>query len=207
MSQYFQIHPVDPQPRLIRQAVRILRDGGVIAYPTDSIYALGCMLDAKPAVERIQWLRQVDKDHNLTLVCRDLSEIGNYARVDNVVFRLLKAHTPGPYTFILKATGEVPRRLQNPKRKTIGIRVPDNAIVRALLEEHGEPILSSTLLLPGDEIPLSDPEDIRDRLEHHVDLVIDGGNCGLEPSTVVDLSDGPPRVLRQGRGDPGVFQP
>lgn len=206
MSQFFQIHPVDPQPRLVRQAVRILRDGGVIAYPTDSIYALGCGLDAKPAVERIQWLRQTDKDHNFTLVCRDLSDIGTYARVDNVVFRLLKAHTPGPYTFILKATTEVPRRLQNPKRKTIGIRVPDNAIVRALLDAHGEPILSSTLMLPDDELPLSDPEDIRERLEHHVDLVIDGGNCGLEPTTVVDLTAFPPAILRHGRGDPSVFE-
>lgn len=206
MSQFFQIHPVDPQPRLVKQAVRILRDGGVIAYPTDSIYALGCALDEKPAVQRIQWLRETDKDHNFTLVCRDLSDIGTYARVDNIVFRLLKAHTPGPYTFILKATGEVPRRLQNPKRKTIGIRVPDNAIVRALLDAHGEPILSSTLMLPDDELPLSDPEDIRERLEHHVDLVIDGGNCGLEPTTVVDLSEGPPRILRRGRGDPDVFE-
>ena len=205
MSQYFQIHPVDPQPRLIRQAVKILRDGGVVVYPTDSIYALGCSLDAKPAVERIRKLRQMDQSHNLTLVCRDLSDIGTYARVDNISFRLLKAHTPGPYTFILKATNEVPRRLQNPKRKTIGIRVPDNPIVRALLEEHGEPILSSTLALPDDDMPLSDPEDIRDRLEHFVDLVVDGGNCGLEPSTVVDLSDGPPRILRHGRGDPSVF--
>jgi len=206
MSQFFEIHPVDPQPRLIKQAVRIIRDGGVVVYPTDSIYALGCGLERKPAVERIQWLRQMDKDHNFTLVCRDLSDIGTYARVDNVVFRLLKAHTPGPYTFILKATGEVPRRLQNPKRKTIGIRVPDNAIVRALLAELGEPILSSTLLLPDDELPLSDPQDIRERLEHHVDLIIDGGNCGLEPSTVVDLSEGPPRILRYGRGDPAVFE-
>jgi len=206
MSQYFQIHPVDPQPRLIRQAVRIIRDGGVIAYPTDSIYALGCGLEQKPAVERIQWLRQMDKNHNLTLVCRDLSEIGTYARVDNVVFRLLKAHTPGPYTFILKATGEVPRRLQNPKRKTIGIRVPDNAIVRALLDELGEPILSSTLMMPGDELPLSDPDDIRERLGNLLDLIVDGGNCGLEPSTVVDLSDGVPQILRHGRGDPSVFE-
>ena len=205
MSQYFQIHPVDPQPRLIRQAVRILRDGGVVVYPTDSIYALGCSLDAKPAVERIQQLRRMDQSHNFTLVCRDLSDIGTYARVDNISFRLLKAHTPGSYTFILKATSEVPRRLQNPKRKTIGIRVPDNAIVRALLEEHGEPILSSTLALPDDDMPLTDAEDIRDRLEHFVDLVVDGGNCGLEPSTVVDLSDGPPRILRHGRGDPSVF--
>lgn len=206
MSQFFEIHPVDPQPRLVKQAVRILREGGVIVYPTDSIYAFGCALECKPAVERIQQLRNMDDRHNLTLVCRDLSEIGTYARVDNVSFRLLKAHTPGPYTFILPATKEVPRRLQSPKRKTIGIRVPDNNIVRALLEAHGEPILSSTLLLPDDSLPLTDPLDIRDRLEHHVDLIVDGGNCGLEPSTVVDLTDSPPRVLRRGRGDPTVFE-
>jgi len=206
MSQYFQIHPVDPQPRLIKQAVNILRDGGVIVYPTDSIYALGCALERKPAVQRIQQIRQMDDRHNFTLVCRDLSEIGTYARVDNVSFRLLKAHTPGPYTFILPATKEVPRRLQSPKRKTIGIRVPDNAIVRALLDELGAPILSSTLLLPDDSLPLSDPLDIRDRLEHHVDLIVDGGNCGLEPSTVVDLSGDVPQVLRRGRGDASVFE-
>jgi tRNA threonylcarbamoyl adenosine modification protein (Sua5/YciO/YrdC/YwlC family) len=177
----------------------------LIVYPTDSIYALGCALEAKKAVERIQRLRQSGKDHNLTLVCNDLAEIGTYARVDNTVFRLLKAHTPGPYTFILPATGEVPRRLQNPRRKTIGIRVPDSEIVRALLEQHGEPILSSSLLLPGEALPLTDPEDIRDRLEHQVDAIIDGGNCGLDPSTVVDLSGDLPRILRQGRGDPSVF--
>jgi tRNA threonylcarbamoyl adenosine modification protein (Sua5/YciO/YrdC/YwlC family) len=205
MSQYYRIHPVDPQPRLVRRAVEVLRRGGLIVYPTDSIYALGCALEAKKAVERIQRLRQSGKDHNLTLVCNDLAEIGTYARVDNTVFRLLKAHTPGPYTFILPATGEVPRRLQNPRRKTIGIRVPDSEIVRALLEQHGEPILSSSLLLPGEALPLTDPEDIRDRLEHQVDAIIDGGNCGLDPSTVVDLSGDLPRILRQGRGDPSVF--
>ncbi len=205
MSQFFAIHPVDPQPRLVRRAVEILRSGGLIVYPTDSIYALGCSLDNKPAMERIQKLRQTDRHHNLTLVCRDLSDIGTYARVDNTTFRLLKSHTPGPYTFILRATTEVPRRLQNPKRKTIGIRVPDNAIVRALLDLHGEPILSSTLLLPDEELPLTDAEDIRDRLEHQVDAIIDGGNCGLDPTTVVDLSRMPPEILRRGRGDPSVF--
>ena len=205
MSQFFAIHPVDPQPRLVKRAVEVLRSDGVIVYPTDSIYALGCALDSKPPMDRIQQIRRSGKDHNLTLVCRDLSEIGTYARVDNTSFRLLKAHTPGPYTFILRATGEVPRRLLNPKRKTIGIRVPDNAIVRALLEQHGEPILSSTLLLPDEELPLTDPLDIREQLEHQVDAIIDGGNCGMEPTTVVDLSDGPPRILRHGRGDPSVF--
>jgi tRNA threonylcarbamoyl adenosine modification protein (Sua5/YciO/YrdC/YwlC family) len=205
MSQFYRIHPEDPQPRLIKRAVEVLRRGGVLAYPTDSIYALGCALDAKKAVERIQRLRQTDRDHNFTLVCRDLSEIGTYARVDNTVFRLLKSHTPGPYTFILRATTEVPRRLQNPKRKTIGIRVPDSNIVRALLEEHGEPILSSTLLLPGEDLPLTDAEEIRERLEHQLDAIVDGGNCGLEATTVVDLSDEVPRILRQGRGDASVF--
>lgn len=205
MSQFFAIHPVDPQPRLVKRAVELLRSDGVIVYPTDSIYALGCGLDRKPPMDRIQQIRRTDRDHNFTLVCRDLSEIGTYARVDNTSFRLLKAHTPGPYTFILRATGEVPRRLLNPRRKTIGIRVPDNAIVRALLDYHREPILSSTLLLPDEEFPLTDPVDIREHLEHQVDAIIDGGNCGLEPTTVVDLSEGAPRILRYGRGDPSVF--
>ena len=200
MSQYFAIHPVTPQPRLIKRAVEILREGGVIAYPTDSCYALGCRLGEKAAVERIARIRQTDKEHNFTLVCRDLSEISNYARVDNWAFRLLKAHTPGPYTSILPATGEVPKRLQNPKRKTIGIRVPDHPIAQALLEELGEPIMSSTLLLPGDDLPLTDGREIRNRLEHQVDCVLDGGHCGIEPTTVVDLAVSPPQVTRVGRG-------
>ncbi|MGE5623992.1 MAG: L-threonylcarbamoyladenylate synthase [Bacillota bacterium] len=205
MSQYFVLHPVNPQLRLIRRAVEILRVGGIVVYPTDSCYALGCHLGDKQAMERIRRIRQADKDHNFTLVCRDLSEIATYARVDNPTFRLLKAHTPGPYTFILEATREVPRRLQHPKRKTIGIRVPDHPVPRALLEELGEPVMSSTLMLPGDELPLTDPEEMREHLQHQVDLVMDGGPCGFEPTTVVDLTGETPRVARMGRGDPAPF--
>jgi len=205
MAQFFQIHPVNPQPRLIARAVAILRDGGVIAYPTDSSYALGCHLGDKQAMERIQRIRRVGDRHNFTLVCRDLSELALYARVENDIYRLLKSFTPGPYTFILPATREVPRRLQNPKRRTIGLRVPDHPITQALLAELSEPIMSATLILPGADLPLSDPEEIRERLEHDVDLVIDGGICALEPTTVVDLVDGTPRVTRRGKGDPTPF--
>jgi len=205
MSQFFVVHPVNPQKRLIHQAAELLRTGAVIVYPTDSCYALGCHLGDKQAMERIRRIRQADKDHNFTLVCRDLSEIATYAKVDNPTFRLLKAHTPGPYTFILDATREVPRRLQHPKRKTIGIRVPDHPVPLALLGELGEPIMSSTLMLPGDDAPLTDPEEMRVRLQHQVDLVMDGGPCGLEPTTVVDLSGEAPRVLRVGKGDPAPF--
>ena len=205
MSQYFLVHPVSPQKRLIRQAAELLRDGAVIVYPTDSCYALGCRLGDKDAMERIRRIRQADKDHNFTLVCRDLSEIATYAKVDNPTFRLLKAYTPGPYTFILEATREVPRRLQHPKRKTIGIRVPDHPVPQAMLAELGEPIMSSTLILPGDAAPLTDPEEMRARLEHQVELVMDGGPCGVEATTVVDLSGDAPRLLRAGRGDPGPF--
>lgn len=205
MSQFLSIHPVTPQPRLVKRAVEILREGGVIVYPTDSCYALGCRLGDKAAVERIARIRQTDKEHNFTLVCRDLSEISTYARVDNWAFRLLKAHTPGPYTFILPATGEVPKRLQNPKRKTIGIRVPEHPVAHALLVELGEPIMSSTLILPGEELPMVDPFEIREQLEHHVDLVIDGGNCGIEPTTVVVMDKGDVFIARQGRGDASVF--
>jgi tRNA threonylcarbamoyl adenosine modification protein (Sua5/YciO/YrdC/YwlC family) len=205
MSQYFSLHPVNPQPRLIRRAVEILRDGGVIVYPTDSCYALGCHLGDKDAMERIRRIRQADKNHNFTLVCRDLSEISIYAKVDNPTFRLLKAYTPGPYTFILEATREVPRRLQHPKRKTIGIRVPDHAVPLAMLAELGEPIMSSTLMLPGDDAPLTDPEEMRARLEHQVELIMDGGPCGFEATTVVDLSGDAPRLIRAGRGDPAPF--
>lgn len=205
MSQYFQIHPVTPQARLINQAVAIVNNGGVIAYPTDSSYALGCRIGDKGAMEKMRRIRQVDKEHNFTLVCRDLSELALYARVDNTAFRLLKAFTPGPYTFILRATGEVPRRLQHPKRKTIGLRVPDNAIVRALLEVLGEPIMSSTLILPGSDRPQTDPEEIRARIGHQLDLVIDGGPCDMEPTTVVDLTEDVPQVTRIGRGDPAPF--
>lgn len=204
MAQFFQIHPENPQPRLIRQAVDILRQGGLIAYPTDSAYALGCQVGDRMALDRIRAIRRLDKDHNFTLMCRDLSELATYAKVDNLMFRLIKKHIPGPFTFILDATSEVPRRLKHPKRKTIGMRVPDNRIALALLEELGEPIMSSTLLLPGEEIPLTDPYDIRETLEHELELVIDGGFCGMEPTTVVDLTSGTPEIVRQGCGELSV---
>lgn len=205
MAQYFQIHPTHPQARLIKNAVAIVRAGGVIAYPTDSSYALGCHLDDKAAAERIRTIRGVDARHHFTLVCRDLSQLATYAKVDNASYRLLKAHTPGPYTYILSATREVPRRLQHPRRKTIGLRVPDNVIAQALLAELGEPLMSGTLMLPGQSLPMSDPEEIRVALEHQVDLVIDGGPCGLEPTTVIDLETPVPHVVRLGRGDPAPF--
>jgi tRNA threonylcarbamoyl adenosine modification protein (Sua5/YciO/YrdC/YwlC family) len=200
MSQYFQIHPVNPQARLIRQAVEIIRADGLIVYPTDSSYALGCHVGDKRGMERICRIRALDGKHNFTLVCRDLSEIAIYARVDNSAYRLLRSLTPGPYTFILSATHEVPRRLQNPKRKTIGIRVPDHPIAQALLAELGEPLMSSTLILPGADMPETEATAIRERLEREVDLIIDGGHCGFEPTTVIDMSEGAPRLLRQGRG-------
>jgi len=183
-----------------------MRDGRVIVYPTDSCYAFGCLMGDKEAMERIHRLRGTDKNHNFTLVCRDLSEIARYARVDNSQYRTLRAFTPGAYTFLLEATREVPKRLQNPRRRTIGIRVPDNPIVRMLLAELGEPIMSSTLILPGDEHPLTDPGEIRERLNHQVDLVIDGGNCGVEPTSVVDLSGPAPLVVRRGKGDVTAFE-
>ena len=201
MSQLLELHPKTPQVRLIRRAVEAIRAGGVVVYPTDSCYALGCALGDKAAMERIARIRQIDKAHNFTLVCRDLSEIARYGRVDNWQYRMLKACTPGPYTFVLRATREVPRRLQNPKRQTIGIRVPDHPVPQLLLESLGEPILSSTLHLPGDEYPLTDAQEIHARLQHVVDVVLDGGNCGLEPTTVVDLAGDAPVVLRVGRGD------
>ncbi|MES2354324.1 MAG: L-threonylcarbamoyladenylate synthase [Pseudomonadota bacterium] len=200
MAQFFQIHPQNPQPRLIRSAVEIVRKGGVIVYPTDSCYALGCHIGDKNAMERIRAIRQVDERHHFTLVCRDLSEIAQYARVDNVKYRLLKANTPGSYTFLLEATREVPRRLQHPRRSTIGIRVPDHPVALALLEELGEPLLSSTLILPNDELPLTEASDIRERLERQVDLILDGGLCGCEPTTVIDLSDDTPVLIRVGKG-------
>jgi tRNA threonylcarbamoyl adenosine modification protein (Sua5/YciO/YrdC/YwlC family) len=200
MSQFFQIHPVNPQLRLIRHAVDIIRGDGVIAYPTDSSYALGCRIGDKRGIECIRRIRGLDDSHDFSLVCRDLSEIALYAKVDNSAYRLLKSLTPGPYTFILRATHEVPRRLQNPKRKTIGIRVPDHPICQALLDELGEPLMSSTLILPGSDVPETDAEEIRERLEHELDLVIDGGNCSLEPTTVVDMIDGVPTVVRVGLG-------
>jgi len=200
MSQFFQIHPDNPQARLINRSVEILREGGVIAYPTDSSYALGCHIGDKSSMARIARIRQISNRHNFTLVCRDLSEISTYAKVGNQEYRLMKSLTPGPFTFILKASREVPRRLQNPKRKTIGLRVPENPIAHAMLEEHGEPIMSSTLILPDHEFPMTDAEEIREQLEHLVDLVIDGGHCVNEPTTVIDLSNDSPMVTRQGRG-------
>lgn len=206
MSQFFQIHPVNPQTRLIDQAVEIVRKGGVIAYPTDSAYALGCQLEDKGALERIRRIRKLDNDHNFTLVCRDLSELGTYARVDNQMYRLIRNHTPGAYTFILKATGEVPRRLLHPKRKTIGLRVPDNRIALALLEKLGEPMMSVSLILPGEKLPLTDPYDVRETLQHDLDLVIDGGYCGMEPTSVIDLSEDTPVIVRRGLGDVSAFE-
>ena len=206
MSQFFQIHPVNPQQRLIRQAVDIIRKGGVIAYPTDSAYALGCQLGDKNALERIRRIRRLDDNHNFTLVCRDLSALGTYARVDNSAFRLIRNHTPGPYTFILKATDEVPRRLLHPKRRTIGLRVPDNRIALALLVDLGEPLMSVTLILPGEELPLTDPEEIRERLEHDLELVIAGGVSGPEPTSVIDLADTEPVVVRRGLGPVEAFE-
>jgi len=206
MSQFFQIHPDNPQLRLIHRSIEILKSGGVIVYPTDSSYALGCMMGEKAALDRIRRIRQVSSNHNFTLVCRDLSEIASYAKVDNMAYRLLRKLAPGAYTFIFKATNEVPKRLQHPKKKTIGIRVPDNPITQALLVELGEPIMSSTLILPGDDLPLIEPYEMRERLQHDVDLVIDGGNCGFEATTVVDFLEGTPRVARHGRGDASILE-
>ena len=206
MSQFFAIHPETPQARLIQQAVSIIQGGGVIVYPTDSAYALGCQLGDKKAMERIRRIRSLQENHNFTLVCRDLSELGTYAHVDNTTYRLLRHATPGPYTFVLKATREVPRRLIQPKRKTIGLRVPDHPIPQALLHALNEPLMSATLIMPGDDYPMTDPYDIRDSLEHEVDLVIDGGFCGLEATSVVDLTGATPVVLRAGVGDVSDFE-
>lgn len=205
MSQFFQIHPENPQQRLIRQAVEIVRAGGVIIYPTDSSYAVGCRIGDKAAVDRIRRLRQLDDKHNFTLVCRDLSQLGLFAKVDTTAFRLLKTYTPGPYTFILHATREVPRMLLHPKRRTIGLRVPQHPIAQALLGELDEPLISSSLLLPGESLPMSDPYEIRDALEQQVDLIIDGGYGGLEASTVIGLLDDQVEVIRSGCGDPAPF--
>ncbi len=201
MAQFFQIHPDNPQTRLIKQAADIIRNGGLVAYPTDSAYALGCHIGDKLALERICGIRKIQKDHNFTLVCRDLSEVATYAKVNNQMFRLIKAHTPGPFTFILTATSETPKRLKHPKKKTIGIRIPSNPIVRDLLNELNEPMMTSTLIMPGDEFPLTDPYDIRMSLEHQLELVIDGGFCGMEATTVVDLSGDDPIIVRQGCGE------
>jgi tRNA threonylcarbamoyl adenosine modification protein (Sua5/YciO/YrdC/YwlC family) len=205
MSQFFQIHPDNPQLRLIRQAAQIIDAGGIVALPTDSCYALVSHLDDKNAVERLRRIRAIDEKHHLTLLCRDLSEIALYARIDNRQYRSLKAATPGPYTFILEATKEVPRRLSHPSRKTIGLRVPENRIAHALLEQLGQPLLSTTLVLPGEREPLTDPDEIRDRLERQIELVIDGGACSLEPTTVVDLTGEEVVLIRQGRGDAALF--
>ncbi len=205
MSQYFRIHPDNPQSRLIHQAVDIVRKGGVVAYPTDSAYALGCHIGDKKALDRICTIRRLAEGHNFTLICRDLSDLGVYAKVNNSAYRLIKAATPGPYTFILQATREVPRRLVHPKRKTIGLRVPDNNICMELLAELGEPMMTTTLILPGDQYPLTDPTEIREMLEHQVDLIIDGGFCGMESTTVVNLEDQIPEVIREGCGDLSVL--
>jgi tRNA threonylcarbamoyl adenosine modification protein (Sua5/YciO/YrdC/YwlC family) len=201
MSQYFEIHPDNPQQRLIRSAVEIIRKGGVIVYPTDSSYALGCHIGDKAAMERIRRIRDVDEHHHFTLVCRDLAEVGKFARVDNLQFRLIKQHTPGSYTFILQATGDVPKRLLNPKRSTIGIRVPQNPVAHALLAELNEPLLSSTLIMPGDDEPLNDAHEMRERLEHDVDLILDSGSCGTDMTTVIDLTHAAPLLIRRGKGD------
>ena len=205
MSQYFAVHPTHPQPRLVAQAAAIIRAGGVIAYPTDSCYAIGCHIGDKEAMQRLRNIRKVDDKHHLTLMCRDLSEIATYAQVDNVQYRLLKKLTPGSYTFILRASREVPRRLLHPRRKTIGMRVPEHAVAQALLAALGEPLLSATLSLPGDALPLNDGEEIRARLEHALDLVLDAGSCGIDPTTMVDLTGAIPQLLRQGKGSVEPF--
>lgn len=206
MAEFLELHPKNPQARFIRMAVDVLVNHGVIVYPTDSCYALGCVMGAKDAMERIQRIRQTDKHHFFTLVCRDLSEISRFARVDNRQYRTLKAFTPGPYTFVLEATREVPRRLMNDKRRTVGIRVPDHPVVRMLLGELGEPLMSTTLLLPGDDLAMTDAGEVNERIGHSVDLVLDGGNCGLDPTTVVDLTGPAPTVLRAGKGDSRAFE-
>ncbi len=205
--QVFHVHPDNPQARLIKQAVEIVRRGGVVVYPTDSSYALGCHIGDKAAMERMRRIRRLDDKHNFTLVCRDLSEIATYAKVDNPAYRLIKSLTPGPYTFILQATNEVPRRLQNPKRKTIGLRVPDHVVAQSLLQALGEPLMSCTLILPESDTPLSDPELIQSALKGQVDLLIDSGHCGIEPTTVVDLVSGAPLVTRAGKGAERVMPP
>ncbi|MAR92395.1 MAG: L-threonylcarbamoyladenylate synthase [Pseudomonadota bacterium] len=206
MTDIFRVHPDNPQTRLIDQAAQRLRAGEVVVYPTDAAYAVGCALENKRGLERIVQLRRLDDKHQFTILCRDLSELATYAKVENWAFRLLKAHTPGPYTFVLRATGEVPRRLMHAKKKTLGLRVPDNTVVQALLEAMGEPIMSTTLLLPGDEFPLIDPEEIHERVSGRVDLVLDGGWGEVETTTVVDLEEEAPVILRQGKGDVSAFQ-
>lgn len=206
MSQFFYVHPDNPQTRLIKQAAELVRKGEVVVYPTDSGYAIGCQMEDKRALDQLCRIRQIGKDHNFTLMCRDMSELSVYAKVDNVAFRQIKNNTPGSYTFILKATREVPRRLQNPKRKTIGMRVPDNVIALALLDEINEPLMSTSLILPGESLAESDPDEIRDKLEHQVGLIIHGGYLGEQPTTVIDLSEDTAVVIREGSGDIAPFQ-
>ena len=205
MAQYFSVHPDNPQARLLKQAVQLLHQGQVLAVPTDSSYALVCHVDDKAAVDQLRRIRGVDEKHHLTLLCRDLSELANYARVDNRQFRLIKQATPGPFTFILEATKEVPRRLSHPQRKTIGLRVPEHKVLEELLGLHGAPLIATTLIPPGEEQPLNDPQEIRERLEHQIGAVIDAGACALEPTTVIDMTQDEPEVLRRGQGDPAIL--
>ena len=205
MAQFFSVHPDNPQARLLKQAVQLLNQGSVLAVPTDSSYALVCHLDDKTTADQLRRIRAVDEKHHLTLLCRDLSELANYARVDNWQFRAIKQATPGPFTFILEATKEVPRRVSHPQRKTIGLRVPDHKVLQQLLALHGAPLLAATLIMPGEAMPLNDPEEIRERLEHQVGAVIDAGACSLEPTTVVDMSGNTPEVLRLGQGIPALL--
>ena len=205
MAQFFSVHPDNPQARLLKQAVQLLNQGSVLAVPTDSSYALVCHLDDKNAADQLRRIRGIDDKHHLTVLCRDLSELANYARVDNRQFRAIKQATPGPFTFILEATKEVPRRVSHPQRKTIGLRVPDHKVLQALLSLYGAPLLATTLIMPGEEFPLNDPQDIRERLEHQVGAVIDAGACSLEPTTVIDMSGESPEVLRRGQGDPALL--
>lgn len=205
MSQFFTIHPENPQHRLIVHSVEIIKSGGVVAYPTDSGYALACQMGDKSALDRIRAIRQIDDKHHMTLVCQDLSELSLYAKVDNTAFRMIKNNTPGPYTFILEATREVPKRLLHAKKKTLGLRIPDIPIVQALLAESREPLLSSSLIMPGETEPMLEPWEIRDTLEHQIDLVIDGGYCGIEPTTIVSLLEDSPEIIREGSGDVSPF--
>ena len=206
MARYFDVHPVDPQPRAVTQVVELLREDGLIAYPTDSGYALGIQLGNRDGLERIKKLRELDDKHHFTLVCKDFAQLGQLVQLSNTAFRAIKAATPGPYTFVLPATGEVPKRLMHPKKRTVGVRIPDHAVVRALLEELGEPLLSSTLLMPGETEPMTDGWQVKDELDHWLDAVIDSGECGSEPTTVVDFSDGAPVVARAGAGDVSRFE-
>ena len=205
MAQFFSVHPDNPQVRLLKQAAQLLNQGSVLAVPTDSSYALVCHLDDKNAADHLRRIRDVDDKHHLTVLCRDLSELANYAKVDNRQFRAIKQATPGPFTFILEATKELPRRVSHPQRKTIGLRVPDHKVLQALLDMHGAPLLAATLILPGEQTPLNDPEDIRERIEHEVGAVIDAGACSLEPTTIIDMSGDAPQVIRYGRGDPALL--